>query len=301
MSIVFFLSLTYCSDYVFFVANYGDNSISILHCEHVSTLFCGQGPRECVHVPPDKILVAECAQNSIGLIELKHKKYIESFPCGGEPRGLTYVPEMNKIFGVLKDQDKVFMFNPESPFVFSVSQTLAGPRRITFVRSNNEIWIACNTANKIAVHDAKTLKLLNVLESDAQPYALLELDDHIMVSSIGCNTVSFYSLKNYTAEQVHCGKHPTAFAHNDQNWFVTNLDTNQIQVFSKSDRVLLNEIDVGREPFDMCLTFDHIYVTCHGDSTVKMYRLSDFKLVYTFQVGVQPHGIIKVDNSFLEF
>lgn len=277
------------------VANYDDDSLSLIENNSVTTIKCGKGPREVVIIPDlRKIFVAECKQNTIGIIDLDTYAYIGSVPCDGEPRGLTYSLTLKRLYGVLKDKDVLFSLNPLTNEYESMISTFSGPRCIALDEIEKRLWVTCNASNKIAIYSLTSWELIHVIECDPNPYAVHIIPEGVVfVSSIGSDIINLYNSKTFEKiSRMNCGKHPTSInSDNNGRIFVTNLDEDLIRIFSKETLTPFAVIKTGKKPFSLYIDKDNIFFTNCGEHTVQSVDLNFLKNIKVYNVGLSPHGI----------
>ena len=109
--IVIFLNNNSLNAHNVWVANYDDDSISIINENKILNVNCGKGPREILIVPTYGIaLIAECDQHSISVINSDTYEFQERIQLDDEPRGIVFDNVSKIVLGLLKNKNKLFSF-----------------------------------------------------------------------------------------------------------------------------------------------------------------------------------------------
>ncbi len=274
------------------VANAGDNTLSVIQNKIIKTVSCGKGPREIVFLPKKQLVyVNECAQNSLAIYNLKTKQFLKRFKLPGEVRGVTVATNESRLYFVLKDRNELIEWDITKNEISRHTDTPRGPRNTVIDMEHQKIYVTCNTDNVVAVYDINSFQKITEIKTAQQPYALKLRKNILFVSSIGENLIQAFSTKDYKKNwETPSGKHPTSIDFDKTgNIIVTNFDTNQLTLLSGETGKVISTILTGRNPFSIQVISNIYLVSNLGDNTLNLYD-DHGNVLATHNVGKEPHG-----------
>jgi DNA-binding beta-propeller fold protein YncE len=190
------------------------------------------------------------------------------------------------------------------------------PAGIALSRDGKRLFVAENLADTLAVVDLESKRVVQRLQTDAYPYAVvISPNDDVYVSAWGGNTVSIFTpsasglLKE--RQKITVGRHPSALLlnHNGSRLFVASASTNSIAVVdTKTARVLGKLLDPppagpnqGSTPNALALSRDGslLYVAEADNNAVAVFQLSGRRLIGRIPVEWYPTALLLTRDSLL--
>lgn len=271
------------------VANYADNTLSVIGRDESRNVCVALGPREVV-VSLDKIFVLECESKSVGIYSLKDLSRVGGISLSDEPRALTVTP--CGIFAVLKNQNRLISLDVKEFSCSELGQTSDGPRSMFFEPNLSQLFVTCNAGNCVDIFSVGDGDKIGSIETASNPYAVCLTNDTIIVTSIGQNCVQAFSRKDHTLSWVTNDiKHPTAIRMlSDGKLIVTSFDDHQIVALDVQTGKILKRIDTRQEPFGLDVCEGLIAISSHKEGYIQVFDIL-WGLVQEIQVGKNPHGI----------
>lgn len=76
--------------------------------------------------------------------------------------------------------------------------------------------------------------------------------------------------------------------------YTANIDINSVSIIDVTNRKVLAEVPVGKEPRQMALSPDekYLYVSCMVDNKVDIVSIKERKVIDSIETGIEPFGIL---------
>jgi len=188
------------------------------------------------------------------------------------------------------------------------------PAGIALSRDGKRLFVAENVGDSLAVVDLESKRVVQRLQTDAYPYAVVvSPNGDVYVSAWGGNTVSIFVpsesglLKE--RQKLVVGRHPSALLLNrsGSRLFVASAGTNSIAVVdTKAGRVLTKLLDPapagpnqGSTPNALALSLDgsRLYVAEADNNAVAVFQLRTNRLIARMPVEWYPTALLLTEDS----
>jgi len=188
------------------------------------------------------------------------------------------------------------------------------PAGIAFSPDGRRLFVAENLADTLAVVDVERKSVVQRLQTEAYPYAVVvSQKGEVYVSAWGGNTVSIFApaqnglLKE--RRKVTVGRHPSALLLNKSGsrLLVASGGTNSIAVVdTKTARVLTKLLDPppagpnqGSTPNALALSHDgsRLYVAEADNNAVAVFQISTSRLIGRIPVEWYPTALLMTEDS----
>lgn len=176
-----------------------------------------------------------------------------------------------------------------------------------WVMSSDKKWlyVSMPAANKIAVIDTTSWKVVTNLEAGVKPTRLALQNDnrYLWVSneSSGVTVVDTVSVKVTASIKTGAGPHEITFTQNDSAAFVTNKSEGTLSVIDIRKLVVVKNIAVGAGPTSVAFSplSRTLYVANEGDGTIVVVDDSRFEIVSRMKAEPGLRSIrIEPDHRF---
>lgn len=211
----------------------------------------------------DKLLVANCYDNSMSLININDKCEEDNFYIGVHCNDLVVF--YDKAYIVCGDSNNVIVFDLITKSLIEEIPCGSMPHNITINKCNNNIMIANMYSDSITIIDLNDNSNTKNIRVGSYPtsaafvpsgeYAVI-CESNIGTDSPGC--ISIYSLKNSR---------------------------------------IINRVRVGNSPVDICINNQKCYISNFGDGTISVIDINNYKEIKRINVGGMPRSIKYKDNS----
>lgn len=172
--------------------------------------------------------------------------------------------------------------------------------------ASSYLFVACGGTNSVDVLDSEKLDLLVTIPVKNFPHCLAydSLENRIFVANFNDSSISVIDVETLNEVAIIRSKYyPTKIIVSEVNNVLLSCESclgdkhGYLEVYSLSDLHSIKKIDLGKNPIDMCIDEEKIYVTNFDDGTVSIIRFADFILEGTVFIGGNLRGICKVDNK----
>jgi YVTN family beta-propeller protein len=190
------------------------------------------------------------------------------------------------------------------------------PAGIALSRDGKRLFVAENVGDSLAVVDLNSKRVVQRLQTDAYPYAIVaSANDELYVSAWGGDTVSIFApsesglLKE--RQKLVVGRHPSALLLNGSGsrLFVASASTNNVAVVdTKAGRVLTKLLDPppagpnqGSTPNALAISRDgsRLYVAEADNNAVAVFQLGTNRLIGRVPVEWYPSALLLTEESLL--
>ncbi|MEG0295478.1 MAG: YncE family protein [Clostridium sp.] len=209
----------------------------------------------------DKIYVANSISNTISIIDKKTFMSIDSIYGGSIPEDVLLVS--NYLFVACGGTNSVDVLDVETLNLLVTIPVKNFPHCLAYDSYKNRVFVANFIDSSISVIDVNTLNEVTNIKSKFYPTKILISQKYNML--ICC-------------ESCLGDKH------------------GYLELYSLSNLKSIKKIELGKNPIDMCIDEEKIYVTNFDDGTISVIRLIDLFLEGAMFIGGNLRGICKVDK-----
>ena len=190
------------------------------------------------------------------------------------------------------------------------------PAGMALSHDGKRLFIAENLGDSLAVVDLNSKRVVQRLQTDAYPYAVVvSPNDQVYVSAWGGNTVSIFATSESgllkERQKLVVGRHPSALLLNrsGSRLFVASASTNSIAVVdTRAGRVLTNLLDPppagpnqGSTPNALAISRDgsRLFVAEADNNAVAVFQLVTNRMIGRIPVEWYPSALLLTEHSLL--
>lgn len=221
------------------------------------------GPHDsCIY--NDKLIVANCYNNTISLIDISKDKYEESFFVGSHCNGV--VTFKNYAYIICGDLNNVTIFDLET-YKF-MEQIPCG-----------------NLPHNIEIN--KKINCIAITNMDSDSVTLIDCKDNSVAKEIKVGPYPTKSLFSPDGNYLYVCE--------------SNLGSDSkgsISIISVKNCNLIQRISVGNSPIDMFCNCNYCFISNFGEGSISIVDVNNYKELKKIIVGGMPRGIISY-NGFI--
>jgi YVTN family beta-propeller protein len=243
----------------------------------------GSGPRDLIYnSEEEKLYIVNSKDQSLYI-------FPDSawYRLPGEPRGAALIGK--DLYIVIKDLNQVVVLDTRLEYIKRIIPVGLGPRNIAFSPDKKTFYVTNNEESTLSIVTGDHMK---TIPTPLKPYAVAAFKNKVVVTCLGKNEL--FILEGRKTSIIPSGLHPTAVVFNPlkDEYYVANMDEDTVAVYAYETDSLIGTIKVGKNPFGLALSENHLAVTNNGDASVSIIDINERKVVDTLPVGNDPHGIV---------
>jgi YVTN family beta-propeller protein len=213
-------------------------------------------------------------------------KYIENknFPIivGLVPTQLYYDDENNQLYVSNTNSHTVSVIKTRSNFIKFNLISGSNPYGIMHDKIKDHIYISNLNSNDTYIFDDDTFNLITKVTVGKTPTSIISLNDYIYVTNFDNNTLSMVNYTNniFDVTNIKVGKNPVdsivvpglSSQKSDDRIYVVNKGSNKISIINPLSHKVLDNIDVGGQPFSIDFYPDNhkLYIANHGSKSISI-------------------------------
>ena len=294
-----------------YIPNNAQNTVSIIDAytdgidTTIDTAIVGTGPY-AVAITPDgwRAYVTNYESNTVSVIDVETNKVITSIPVGPGPAGVAVNPQGTRVYVANYIDNSITAIDTSNNSVVSTINLPENslPQGIMVSPGGGRIYTANPSNNTVSIVNTENNTVENTVYGFSQPYSFATVGDgsYVYVTNAGSNTVSMLDTrKQQVVDTVYVGWNPRGIAATPDGTklFVANFSDNSITVINAAYHLNndITTIGLGAEvgPVGIAVTPDgkQIYVVNSGSNTVSLISTTDYSVLATFNVGLNPTAL----------
>ncbi len=245
--------------------------------------------------------VTNQSSSDLSILDLEAREEIRRIPVPGDPAGVAVGASLRSFFTVSPNSKTVRRFSLATCRIEASVELPGGPTGIAFDAHSRRLFISDWYNARIFVLDAGDLTLLGELTTGSAPAGLVVSRDGRLLASADrdANQVSLFSLADLSLiARIPVGLRPYGISEDPEGRIhAGNVGSNSVSVIDPDTASVITTVAVGDHPYGIGFANGKAFTTNQYADTLSIYRLSDFELEATLDVGEYPEGIDTTANG----
>lgn len=239
-------------------------------------------------------------EDTLALFELATGELLGSIPVGAYPvhaiahAGVTFVATMG--------ERAVSAVTPEGT-VERIETGVLGPSH--FAVADGYVFVACSAGDSIAVIDSASLETIDRIGVGAEPHELTVGPDgnHLYVGTRRAGTVDIVSVaERAVVDSVDIGPDPrvqgVGLTPDGRRGYAVDQAGDRVVAFDPSSvSEHIADIQIGRDPYDLVVTADRVFVPGRASGTVHEFD-RELRSIAVHEGYDRPVDVLRVDDSW---
>lgn len=242
----------------------------------------------------------ETQKDAIVALDVQTNEVLDRFKIGSDPERVRVSPDGTQLWAANEDAGLASGFDLETGERYGPFNVGIEPEGVGIHPNGRWVYITAETSNTVTVIDTKDMKIETTFLVGSRPrYVIFSQDgDHAYVSAEVGGSVSRIDARNHKVLDTlslawNAKPVGMTFDAKRDRLYVAGGGTNLLYVIDTGDFKLIEEVPVGKRPWDVGKTSDvsKLYTTNGVSNDVSVVDAQSLKVIKTLPVGKGPHSL----------
>lgn len=304
------------NDYLAYVPNAGDGSISILDVSKnklIDEIKIGDTVSHGIAISSDgkKLYTGNLENGEVFILDIKSKELIDTIDTGRNLHGIDITPDGRYLFTTSGDLQEGEEFNyinvidtTDDKIIKIIESNGKSPSHIDFTKDSKLAFVNNVMSGNITVVDVEKLEIISTIDVGKMPNEseLSPDDKYLYVANVQDGTISIVDVnegKEIDKIKTGEGTHGVAVSKDGKYVWTTNRFSKDISVFDIEKKQVIKTIKINGEPNHISILPDSdiVYVSNLQSEDISVMDMKSYKIIKTINIGKEPHEIVFVKNN----